>query len=63
MMNASGIIIPEGFKYVLGTENTGFTIEDFNGNQFVWIPGGDTIEDGACEGFFISRYEVCVEGE
>mgnify|MGYP000050677729 CR=1 FL=1 len=61
MMNASGIIIPEGFKYVLGTENTGFTIEDFNGNQFVWIPGGDTIEDGACEGFFISRYEIAMD--
>lgn len=31
--------IPEGFKHVEGTEvATGYTIEDKNKNQFVWIP-------------------------
>ena len=60
-MKANSIFIPKGFKYVLGTENTGFTIEDESGNQFVWIPGGETLKDGECRGFFFSRYEISLD--
>lgn len=30
--------IPNGFKYLEGTWNTGFVIQDENENQFVWVP-------------------------
>lgn len=30
--------IPEGFEYVEGTWNTGYVIQDENGNQYVWVP-------------------------
>lgn len=33
--NANIIEIPNGFKYILGTEKTGLTIEDLFGNQYV----------------------------
>lgn len=61
--NANIIEIPNGFKYILGTEKTGLTIEDLFGNQYVWIPEGETIEDGFCEGFFFSRYEIAIDAD
>lgn len=30
--------IPEGFKYIEGTWDTGYVIESEKGNQYVWIP-------------------------
>ena len=30
--------IPEDFSYVKGEWNTGFVIQDSNGNQYVWVP-------------------------
>lgn len=30
--------LPNNFKYVEGEWNTGYVIEDENGNQFVWVP-------------------------
>jgi len=30
--------IPKGFHYIEGTWDSGYTIEDSNGNQYVWIP-------------------------
>ena len=30
--------VPEGFSYVEGEWNTGFVIQDENGNQYVWVP-------------------------
>lgn len=30
--------IPEGFSYVEGEWNTGFTIQDIDKNQYVWVP-------------------------
>ncbi|MBR3614263.1 MAG: hypothetical protein IKL55_03700 [Clostridia bacterium] len=30
--------IPDNFAYVEGEWNTGFVIEDLNGNQYVWVP-------------------------
>ena len=36
--NYSNPYIPNGFKYVEGEWNSGFVIQDENGNQYVWIP-------------------------
>ena len=30
--------IPQGFMYKEGTWNTGYVIEDINGNEYVWVP-------------------------
>lgn len=38
--------IPENFQYVEGTWNSGYTIQDLNGNQYVWIPCTNNIIDG-----------------
>ena len=35
------IPVPEGFSYKEGTKETGFVIEDGEGNEFVWIPCGE----------------------
>lgn len=32
-----GVPIPNGFKYKEGTKETGFVIQDENGNEFVWV--------------------------
>jgi hypothetical protein len=37
--------IPEGFHYIEGEWNTGFVIQDDNGNEYVWIPCTNTIND------------------
>lgn len=57
-MKNSNIVIPKGYRYVIGQETTGFVIESLKGNQYVWIPEGKTKEYGYCEGFFVSRYEI-----
>lgn len=59
----SSLIIPNGFVHLCGTENTGFVIQSMEGNQFVWIPGGETREDGYCEGFYFSRFDISMENE
>lgn len=38
-ISADNPYIPDGFKHIEGTEvDTGFVIEDKNGNQYVWVP-------------------------
>lgn len=59
----NSLIIPNGFVHLCGTENTGFVIQSPEGNQFVWIPGGETKEDGYCEGFYFSRFDISMENE
>lgn len=49
--------IPDGFKYIEGAWDTGYVIEDNNGNQFVWVP---------CSGNenninFVKKYEFLKE--
>jgi formylglycine-generating enzyme required for sulfatase activity len=39
--NGDTYYLPTGFKYLLGTVETGLVIEDNEGNQFVWIPVAD----------------------
>lgn len=36
--NSQKPYIPEGFSYVEGEWNSGFVIQDANGNQYVWVP-------------------------
>ncbi len=36
-----GVPVPKGFTYVEGTKETGTVIEDYKGNEFVWIPVDD----------------------
>ena len=36
--DVQGLYIPENFKYVEGTIQTGYVIEDINKNQYVWVP-------------------------
>lgn len=36
--NSQNPYIPEGFSYLEGEWNTGFTIQDEKGNQYVWVP-------------------------
>lgn len=36
--NCKNPYIIDGFEYVEGTWNTGYVIQDSNGNQFVWVP-------------------------
>lgn len=57
-MEKNEIIIPNGYEYFGGTISTGIIIESIKKDQFVWIPGGETKNDGFCEGFFVSRYEI-----
>lgn len=57
------IIIPNGFVYVCGTESTGLVVQSANGNQFVWRPGGKTRENGYCDGFYFSRFDISMENE
>ncbi len=59
----SSLIIPNGFVHLCGTENTGFVIQSPEGNQFVWIPSGETKEDGYCEGFYFSRFDISMENK
>lgn len=59
----STVIIPIGFSYVCGDETTGFVVRSPEGNEFVWVPGGNTKEDGYCDGFYISRYDISKESE
>ncbi|MBR3325577.1 MAG: SUMF1/EgtB/PvdO family nonheme iron enzyme [Clostridia bacterium] len=42
--------IPEGWKHVEGEWNNGFVIQDFKGNQFVWIPVGFLDANGTLDG-------------
>ena len=37
-VSASNPYIPDGFEYVTGEVDTGYTIKDKYGNQYVWIP-------------------------
>lgn len=51
--------IPEGFKHIDNTEvNTGFVIEDKNGNQYVWVPvkNGVTTRTAPSEKYFEDDY-------
>lgn len=59
----SKIIIPNGFVHVYGNEDNGFVIQSPTGNEFVWIPEGETKQDGYCEGFYVSRYEISKKSE
>ena len=59
----SKIIIPAGFVHVCGNENNGFVIQSPTGNEFVWVPGGETKQDGYCDGFYVSRYEISKKSE
>lgn len=36
--NSQNPYIPDGFSYVEGEWNSGFVIQDTNGNQYVWVP-------------------------
>ena len=62
------IVIPAGFKILVGIDKTGYTVDDINvtkgiviqdieGNEFVWIPVGENIknEDKTAE-IKLSRY-------
>ena len=40
-MTDDGVPVPKGFTYVEGTKETGTVIEDYKGNEFVWIPVDD----------------------
>lgn len=60
-MQKEQMVIPNGYSYVCGTEDEGLAIQSKEENQFVWVPGGETKQDGYCEGFFISRYEIAKE--
>lgn len=51
------------FTYVCGNEANGLVIQSPQGNQFVWVPGGETKDSGYCEGFYISRYEIAKESD
>lgn len=62
-MKIGKVRIPNGFSYVYGVEDDGVVIQDDAGNQYVWIPEGNTREDGFCNGFFISRYEIAKVSE
>ena len=42
--------IPEGWEYVEGEWNNGFVIQDFKGNQFVWVPVGFLDANGTFDG-------------
>ena len=42
--------IPEGWEHVEGEWNNGFVIQDFKGNQFVWIPVGFLDANGTLDG-------------
>ena len=42
--------IPEGWEYVEGDWNNGFTIQDSKGNQFVWVPVGFLDPNGTLDG-------------
>ena len=42
--------IPEGWEYVEGDWNNGFTIQDSKGNQFVWVPVGFLDANGTLDG-------------
>lgn len=55
--------IPTDFTYVCGDENSGLVVKSPEGNQFVWIPGGNTREYGYCKGFYFSRYDISKENE
>ena len=35
------IPVPDGFSYKEGTKETGFVIQDGDGNEFVWVPCGE----------------------
>jgi formylglycine-generating enzyme required for sulfatase activity len=43
--------IPEGWEYVVGTNEDGFTIQDSKGNQFVWVPVGFLNPNGTLDGY------------
>ena len=42
--------IPEGWEHVEGKWDTGLVIEDFKGNQFVWVPVGFLDANGTLDG-------------
>lgn len=42
--------IPEGWEHVEGEWNNGFVIQDFKGNQFVWVPVGFLDANGTLDG-------------
>lgn len=42
--------IPEGWEYVEGDWNNGFTIQDSKGNQFVWVPVDFLDPNGTLDG-------------
>ena len=42
--------IPEGWEHVEGEWNNGYVIQDFKGNQFVWVPVGFLDANGTLDG-------------
>ncbi len=42
--------IPKGWEHVEGEWNNGFVIQDFKGNQFVWVPVGFLDANGTLDG-------------
>ena len=42
--------IPDGYTHVEGEWNTGFVIQDKQGNQFVWVPVGSLPANGTLNG-------------
>lgn len=51
-------VIPDGYKYVAGAWNEGFTIErEADGSQFVWVPVGSLPANGTLDGInFIEKF-------
>ena len=47
--------IPEGWKHVMGRWSNGFVIQDFKGNQFVWVPVGFLDANGTLDGIVFNE--------
>lgn len=47
--------IPEDWLYVEGKWNSGYVIQDFDGNQFVWVPVGFLDSNGTLDGIHFSE--------
>ena len=49
--------IPEGYSYIEGQWNSGYVIQDKQGNQFVWVPVGSLPANGTLDGEnFIEKF-------
>lgn len=58
-ISADNPYIPEGFEHVEGTEvDTGFVIEDKDGNQYVWVPveSGSPIREAPSDSYLEDDY-------